>query len=455
MFDPKNLKKDFPIFKHHPKLVYLDSTATTLKPQVVIDAERKYYEEVGATVHRGVYDLSVKATDMYEGAREKIRKFINAKSTKEIIFTRNATEAINLVSNTLSQTLPKVSVILTTEMEHHSNIVPWLPPLHPFPRKTRDRLFRKEGAAPPTPPLRGGHSLESHLKWIPVGENGMLDLTNLDELLKGVKLLTVTQMSNVLGTVNNVTLLGKRVHQAGGMILVDGAQSVPHMPVDVQDLDCDFFVFSGHKMLGPTGIGVLYAKEEILKDLPPFLRGGDMILEVTKDSATWNELPWKFEAGTPNIAGAIGLGAAVDYLQQLGMENVWQHEQELAQYGLEQLSQIGGVRLLGARIPSPSPMDSPLPNSEGGGDPELVEGERGKGRAAIFAFTIDGIHPHDIGSILNDQEIAVRAGHHCAMVLHQKFGLTASARASCYVYNTRKDIDALVDGIRKVQEVFR
>ncbi len=399
MFSPEQIKKDFLIFQHNPKLVYFDSTATSLKPHTVIDAERKYYEEIGATVHRGVYDLSMKATDLYEGAREKVRQFINAKITKEIVFTRNATEAINLVANTFGKSLGSDDAILVSEMEHHSNIVPW--------QKLHD-------------------DQEVALKWIPAAEDGQLDLSNLDELLRGVKLVAITQMSNVLGTVNDVKMLAQKAHAVGAKILVDAAQSVPHLPVDVQDLDADFLVFSGHKMLAPTGIGVLYAKQEILETLPPFLRGGDMILEVTKDSTTWNELPWRFEAGTPNIAGAIGLGAAIDYLQALGMENIWEHEQELARYGIEQLTTIPGVTVLGAA-------------------PE---------RGAIFAFTIEGVHPHDIGSILDEQHIAIRAGHHCAMILHKKFGLAASARASGYIYTTKEDIDALVKGIRKVQEVF-
>lgn len=417
MFSSVAIKRDFPIFQANPNLIYLDSTATSLKPKQVIEAEREYYEQYGVNVHRGVYALSVQATDAYEGAREKVRQFINAKSSKEIIFTRNATEAINLVANTFGKSLEPDDTILISEMEHHSNIVPWqLPP----PRRG--------------PPLAGGQGL----RWIPVTDDGQLDLSNLDELLKGVKLLAVTHMSNVLGMVNDVKFLAQKAHAVGAKVLVDAAQSMPHMPVDVQDLDCDFLVFSGHKMLGPTGIGVLYAKEEILNELPPYQRGGDMILEVTKESATWNELPWKFEAGTPNIAGAIGLGAAVDYLTTLGMKNVWRHEQELAGYGLRELQKISGVRVLGA------------PTSP---DPSLAR-RGGLGRGAIFAFTIDGIHPHDIGSILDEQGIAVRAGHHCAMVLHKRFGLTASARVSCYVYNTKEDIDALVRGIGKIKEVF-
>ncbi|MBI5466976.1 MAG: cysteine desulfurase [Candidatus Kerfeldbacteria bacterium] len=397
----EQLKKDFPIFQHHPELVYLDSTATSLKPHVVVDAEREYYEHYGVNVHRGVYALSEQATAAYEGAREKVRKFIHATSTKEMIFVRGTTEGINVVANTYSQNFRKGDVILLSEMEHHANIVPW------------QALVKWIGV---------------ELRWIPVTEQGDLDLTNIDELLKGVKLVAVTHMSNVLGVVNDVKFLARKAHTVGARILVDGAQSVTHFPVDVKDLDCDFFVFSGHKMLGPTGIGVLYVKEEIGKTMEPYQRGGDMILEVTKETATWNELPWKFEAGTPNIAGAIGLGAAVDYLNQLGMEAVWIHEQELAKYGREQLAHCPGLQLLGGNAASP--------------------------RGAIFAFELAGIHPHDVGSILDEQGIAVRAGHHCAMPLHARFGLAATTRASGYIYTTHQDIDRLVAGIKKVQEVF-
>ncbi len=453
MFEPKDIKKDFPIFQHHPKLVYLDSTASTLKPRAVIEAERKYYEEYGVNVHRGIYALSMTATEAYEGAREKIRKFINAKSTKEIVFVRGTTEGINLVASSFGSQLVSGDVILLSEMEHHANIVPWqrlasprspgdrLPLLEPEPHSAssswpRSRSRGQAGgrttpaATPPitavggTPPgavAAGG----VELRWIPVTDDGQLDLTNIDELLKGVKLVAVTQMSNVLGVVNDVKFLAAKAHAAGAKILVDAAQSVPHMPVDVQGLDCDFLAFSGHKMLGPTGIGVLYAKEEILATMEPYQRGGDMILEVTKEKAVWNELPYKFEAGTPNIAGAIGLGAAVDYLTALGMENVWAHDQELATYGLEQLAKLEDVKVLGAT-----------------------------GRGAIFAMDLPGIHPHDIGSILDEQNIAVRAGHHCTQPLHAKFGLTATTRASGYVYTTKEDIDAFIDGLKKVKDIF-
>jgi cysteine desulfurase/selenocysteine lyase len=409
-----NCKQDFPIFTAHPQLVYLDSAASSQKPQVVIDAERHFYETSYANVHRGIYGLSQTATEVYEAAREKVRKFINARSTKEIIFVRGATEAINLVAQSYGQHFRAGDVILLSEMEHHANIVPW------------QALAKLIGV---------------QLRWIPMTASGDLDLSNIDELLTGVKFVAVTQMSNVLGTVNDVETLAAKAHAVGAKILVDGAQSVPHMPVDVRLLDCDFLVFSGHKMLGPTGIGVLYAKQEVLETMEPYQRGGDMILSVTKDTATWNELPYKFEAGTPNIAGAIGLGAAVDYLSELGMENIWQHEQELMRYGLDKLAQFLGVRVLGAALGSLPPA-SPL--GQGGAI----------GRGAIFAFSIEGIHPHDIGSILDERGIAIRAGHHCAQPLHERLGFVATARASGYVYTTTKDIDALVDGIKNVQETF-
>lgn len=436
MFKASEVKNDFPVFQNNPGLVYLDSAATSLKPRQVIDAERKYYEQVGATVHRGVYDLSVKATDMFEGAREKVRQFINAKSTKEIVFVRGATEGINLVANSYGQTFRKGDVILLSEMEHHANIVPW------------QRL-----AAPPLSPSSTEEGTVS-LQWIPMTDSGELDLSNIDALLKDVKLVAVTQMSNVLGTVNDVKFLAKKAHAVGAKILVDAAQSVPHMPVDVQDLDCDFLVFSGHKMLGPTGIGVLYAKQELLEQMEPYQRGGDMILEVTKDKATWNELPWKFEAGTPNIAGAIGLGAAVDYLRELGMDNVWKHEQKLAAYGIEALRSVAGLKVLGAARTTPNPSSPRKRGPRKGGEQSEPGWYEGGTRGAIFSFTLEGIHPHDIGSILDDQHIAVRAGHHCAMVLHQTLGLAASARASCYVYTTKEDIDALMQGIEHIRKVF-
>lgn len=401
MIDVSRIRADFPIFQHHPQLVYLDSTATSLKPRSVLDAERDYYERYSANVHRGVYAISQQATAAYEGARAKVQQLINARSSREIIFVRGTTEGINLVAQTFGQQLRPGDVILLSDMEHHANIVPW------------QALAKWIGV---------------ELRWIPVADTGDLDLTDIDQLLVGVKLVAVTQMSNVLGVVNDVKSLASKAHAVGAKILVDGAQSVAHMPVDVQDLDCDFLVFSGHKMLGPTGIGAVYAKEAILQTLEPYQRGGDMILEVTKDGAVWNELPWKFEAGTPNIAGAIGFGAAIDYLRTLGMNNVWQHDQDLAAYGTTQLTQGPGIRLLGGLATSP--------------------------RGAIFAFDLAGIHPHDIGSILDEERIAVRAGHHCAQPLHRRFDLVATTRASCYVYNSPADIDALVKALQRVRETF-
>lgn len=435
MFDAQAIKNDFPIFRTNPGLVYLDSTASAQKPQVVIDAERKFYEESYANVHRGIYDLSMKATNLYEESRQKVRKFINAKSSKEIVFVRGTTEAINLVATSYGQNFRKGDVILLSEMEHHANIVPW------------QALTTPAALSAATPPYQGGDGVT--LRWIPVTDTGELDLSNFDELLKGVKLVAVTQMSNVLGTVNDVKMIAQKAHAAGAKILVDAAQSIPHMAVDVQDLDCDFLVFSGHKMCGPMGIGVLYAKQEILETMEPYQRGGDMILEVTKETATWNELPYKFEAGTPNAVGAIGLGAAIDYLSAVGMNNVWEHEQELMRYGLEQLSKISGVKVLGGAADS---LTTPS-TAQGGGHPSLLK-EGNKGRGAIFALDITGVHPHDIGSILDEQHIAIRAGHHCAQPLHKRFGLVATARASCYLYNTKEDIDALVSAIAQVKKIF-
>jgi cysteine desulfurase/selenocysteine lyase len=368
----------------------------------VVEAERDYYSNYGVNIHRGVYALSVKATEAYEAVREQVRSFINAKSTKEIIFTKGTTEGINLVANSFGQQLQKGDVILLSEMEHHANIVPW------------QALVATRGI---------------ELRWIPVTKEGDLDLSNIDELLKGVKLVAVTQMSNVLGIVNDINYLSHKVHAVGAKLFVDGAQSVPHLPVDVQLLDCDFLVFSAHKMCGPTGVGVLYVKEEILQTMEPYQRGGDMILEVTKDSASWNDIPYKFEAGTPNIAGVIGFGVALQYLSEVGMENIWRHDQELSVYGIKQLSTIPGIHILGAKAKSP--------------------------RGAMFAFDLPGIHPHDIGSILDEQGICIRAGHHCTMPLHKHFGLVATTRASGYFYTTKEDIDALVVGLKKVQEMFQ
>ncbi len=397
----KHVRSDFPILAANAGLRYLDSTASSLKPTVVIEAEAGFYRQHGVNVHRGVYALSQSATESYESSREVIRGFIHARSTAEIIFTRNTTEAINLVARTFGMTLQAGDVVVLSEMEHHSNIVPWQQ-------------------------LRDERGIE--LRWIPVTDAGDLDLSALDALLVGAKLVAVTQMSNVLGVVNDVKEIAAKAHAHGALMLVDGAQSVPHMPVDVQDLDCDWLVFSGHKMCGPMGIGVLYGRQSVLEAMPPFLRGGDMILSVTKEAATWNELPWKFEAGTPNAAGAVALGVATQYLQKIGMQTIWEHDLALAAHGREVLTAISGLRLLGADALSP--------------------------RGAIFSFDLSGAHPHDIGSLLDEKQIAVRAGHHCAQPLHARFGLGATTRASGYLYTTEDELTALASELDSIRTLF-
>lgn len=406
MFDVKAIRQDFPILDQEingKPFIYLDSTASSQKPLPVIEAMNTYYREYHANVHRGIYQISEKASAAYEGARKKIGRFINARSWREVIFTRNATESINLVAYSWGQANLKAGdVIITTEMEHHANLIPW------------QQLAARTGAK---------------VKYIPVDEHGYLDIKAFEAMLTpAVKLVAVTQMSNVLGTIPPVREIIDKAHAAGALVLIDGAQSVPHMPTDVQALDCDFMVFSGHKMLGPTGIGVLWARKEILNEMPPFMTGGDMIKKVTLESCEWNELPWKFEAGTPSIAETIGLGVAVDYLNNLGMAEVRQHEIELVAYALERLSQVEGIRLYGPQDPSH--------------------------RGGSLAFTLGDIHPHDVAAVLDGEGIAVRAGHHCAMPLHDKFKLAATTRASFYVYNTSAEIDKLAEGLDKVMQLL-
>jgi cysteine desulfurase/selenocysteine lyase len=385
-------------------LVYLDSTATSQKPLPVIQAMDEYYRAYNANVHRGIYQLSERASAAYEEARKKVAHFINAKSWREVVFTRNATESINLVAYTWGRRNIKAGdTILLTEMEHHANLVPW------------QQLAAETGA---------------HLAFIPVDEGGCCDMVTFDRLIShdSVKLVAVTQMSNVMGTVTPVGEIAAKAHAAGATVLIDGAQAVPHMPTDVQAFDVDFLAFSGHKMLGPTGIGVLYGKRHILQEMPPFLTGGDMIRQVTFEGAEWNELPWKFEAGTPAIAEAIGLGAAVDYLNALGMHNVRMHEIELTSYAIKRLGQVEGLRIYGPHDPT--------------------------ARGGAVAFTLGDIHPHDIASVLDHEGISIRAGHHCAMPLHQKLGLSATARASFYVYTCQSEIDRLAEALDKVRELF-
>lgn len=408
MFDASSIKKDFPIFQRtingHP-LVYLDSGATSQKPNQVIDAMNDFFRKHNANVHRGIYALSEEATVLYEGAREKIAKFINAGSTDEIIFTRNASESINLVALSWArQNLKEGDEIVTTEMEHHSNIVPW------------QMLAKERGVT---------------LKYIPADpQNGTLLIDEAQKLIsEKTKLVCVGHMSNLLGTVNPVEKIVTVAHQAGAKALIDGCQAVPHMPVDVQKIGADFYAFSGHKMLGPSGIGVLWAKKAILESTEPVLGGGDMIKTVSLEGATWNDIPWKFEAGTPNIVGAIGLGAAVEYLSVIGMKNVWKHELEISGYVIPKLKAMKGVTLFGVQDP-------------------------GKTRGAIFSFWIDGMHPHDIASIFDEEGIAIRAGHMCAQPMLQKIGKPAAARASFYLYNTKEDADSFLGAIEKAKTVF-
>ena len=404
--DVAAIRKDFPILNRKVQgkpLVYLDNAATSQKPEQVVQAIESYYRGYNANVHRGIHDLSEEATAAYEGAREKIRLFINSKRREENIFVRNATEGINLVANTWGkQNVSKGDHILLTIMEHHSNIVPW-------------QLLAKENGAT--------------LQFVDVDNEGKLRLDQAEEMVdEGPRLLCITQMSNVLGTINPVKELTARAHDHGTTVLIDGAQSVPHIPVDLQDLDSDFFVFSGHKMMGPTGVGVVHGKRELLEEMPPFLGGGDMIKEVHMTESRWNDLPWKFEAGTPNIGGVIGLAAAVDYLSSLGMKNVCVLEKELTKYAMEMLIGIPGVHIYGPR------------------DPE--------DRCGIIAFNIDGIHAHDVSTLLNQDGVAIRAGHHCAMPLMERLKIPASGRASFYIYNTHEEIDILVKSIMNAKRVF-
>ena len=401
----ETIRRDFPILNrqvHDKPLVYLDNAATSQKPEVVLNVLDDYYRRYNANVHRGVHTLSEEATAAYERARLQVGRFINAASEKEVIFTRGTTEGINLVAQTWGRAnLGPGDEVLITEMEHHSNIVPW--------QILRDQI---------------GFTL----RYIPITDQGLLDLSQLDTLLtERTKLISFVHTSNVLGTINPVHELIAAARQVGAKVLVDGAQSVPHMPVDVRALDVDFLTFSSHKMCGPTGIGVLYGKRELLEAMPPWMGGGDMIREVRMSGSKWNTLPYKFEAGTPSIAEAIGLGAAVEYLSGVGMEWVAAHERELAAYAYDRLSQIEGVRILG-----------PGPEARGG----------------LVSFAAGDVHPHDIAAILDAEGVAVRAGHHCAQPIHDRFGIVATARASMYLYNTPEEIDRLAEALEKAVRIF-
>ena len=409
MFDVERIREDFPILSrkiHGNPLVYLDNAATTQKPSQVIDSLVNYYENFNANVHRGVHSLSMEATDMFEQARVKVSDFINAETSETLIWTRNASESLNIVAHSWARThIGEGDEILLTPMEHHSNLVPW------------QELARIKGA---------------NIRFIPMTEDGLLNLEDIESLInEKTRLVSVVHMSNALGTINPVKELGQMAHSVDAKFLVDGAQSVPHMPTDVQDMDCDFLAFSGHKMMGPTGIGGLYVKMDTLETMEPFMTGGEMVLEVTYEKASWADLPMKFEAGTPNIADAVALGAAVDYLENLGMDNVHQYEQELTSYALEKFSEVEalGIDLFG-------PRDT---NNRGG----------------ILSFTTAEVHPHDLGTILDRMGIAVRTGHHCAMPLIRSLGVAATARASFYIYNTIEEIDALIEGITEALRYFR
>ena len=409
MFDVEKIRLDFPILTKEifgKPLVYLDNAATSQKPRQVIDALVEYYENFNANVHRGVHTLSMEATDRYEEAREKVSSFINSESSDLVIWTRNASESLNLVAYSWGENnVHEGDEILLTPMEHHSNLVPW------------QELARRKNAV---------------IKFIPMLENGTLDMDRVKELItERTVLVSAVHMSNALGTINPIKELAEETHKLGAKILVDGAQSVPHMPTDVQELNCDFLAFSGHKMLGPTGIGALYVKEEILESMEPFLTGGEMVLEVSYEKASWADLPMKFEAGTPNIADSIALGSAVDYLNALGMGNVREHEKDLTAYALDRFrkADLEGLDLFG-------PDD---PNIRGG----------------VFSFNTPDVHPHDLGTFLDRIGIAVRTGHHCAMPLVRSLGVAATSRASFYLYNTKKEVDILVDGVTEALRYFR
>jgi len=398
ILDAVRVRKDFPFFARG--MVYLDSAATTQKPKIVLDAMRKFYETSNANVHRGVYSLAEEATQAYEGARKKIADFIGA-HPREIVFVRNATEAINLVAQSWGAVnVGSGDVILLTEMEHHSNIVPW------------QMLAKRTGAK---------------ISYLPINEHGELDKNAILHALKQKpKLFAFTHISNVLGTINPVKELIEEARRNGVPVLLDASQSVPHMPVNVKDLDCDFMVFSGHKMYAPFGVGVLYAKRELLEKMEPVLGGGDMIKEVTFEGASWNEVPWKFEAGTPNVSGVVGLGAAVDYMKFLGMENVWKHEQELVQYAYDKMKNDKHIRIYG-------------PGN----------------RAGVISFNLGDMHAHDVSTVLDQQNVCVRSGHHCAQPLMERLGVPATVRISFAAYNTKEDVDAFLTALQKAKKVFR
>jgi cysteine desulfurase / selenocysteine lyase len=406
--DVERIRQDFPILQRRikggHKLIYLDNAATTQKPRTVIDSISNYYMNYNSNIHRAVHQLAEEATFAYEDVRLKVAKLINARSADEIIFTRNATESINLVAKCWArQHLSKGNKVLITEIEHHSNIVPW-------------QLVTGEVGA--------------SLDYLLVGDEGRIELEDFKQKVHDpeLKLVSVSQMSNVLGTILPVKEMTRLAHKANVPMMIDAAQSVPHMRVDVQDLDCDFMAFSAHKMLGPTGVGILYAKREILEEMPPFIGGGDMIKEVHKHNTSFNDLPYKFEAGTPNIADVIGFGAAIDYLNGLGFEGIREHEIQITEYALERMNEIRSIKIYGPRIMN----------------------ERG----AVISFNLGDIHPHDLATILNDFGIAMRSGHHCAQVLMERLDVSATSRVSFYVYNSKDEVNILIDALQRARRLF-
>lgn len=400
--DVQSIRQDFPIFAVDPPLAFLDSAASTQTPRPVVDAMDAYYDTYRSNIHRGIYRISEEATEQYEIARKKVAKLINVPRSSQIVFTRNTTESINLVAYSWgSVNIKQGDEIVLTILEHHSNLVPW------------QLLAQRTGAK---------------LRFLEITDKGLLDFTQLQDVLsEKTKLVAITHVSNVLGTINPIQSVIDAVHTVGATVLVDAAQSVPHFHVDVQQLDCDFLAFSGHKMCGPTGVGVLYGKMDLLEKMPPFLGGGSMIRSVERDSSTYADVPAKFEAGTPSIAEAIGLGSAVDYLTQAGLASIHVHEQELVKYAHQRLEEIEGITIYG-----------PEPHQ----------------KAGVISFNLDGIHPHDIAGILDTHNIAIRAGHHCAQPLMKKFDVIATARASFYLYNTIDDVDRLYEGLQKAQTLM-
>ena len=404
-FSVEEIRADFPVLErkvHGKRLVYLDNAATTQKPKQVIDRISDYYENHNSNIHRSVHQLADEATEAFETTRDKVKSFVNAKGREEIVFTKNATEALNLVARSVCDRFVKAGdKIVVTEMEHHSNFVPW------------QQLAKRYGAK---------------LEIVSIDEEGQIDAGELEGKLHGAKVFSFTCMSNVLGTITDAKLLSKLGHDNNCLVVADGAQSAPHMATNVRDMDCDFFAFSAHKMLGPTGVGCLYGKRDLLEEIPPFLLGGDMIKQVHREETQWNDLPWKFEAGTSDIADVIGFAEAIDYLNRLGMDNIFRHEAALCRVAMEELSKMDSLKIYG-------PTDCSK-------------------RGAVISFNLDGIHPHDVASILDSEGVAIRSGHHCAQILMEKLEVPATSRASFYIYNGEDDIHVLRDGLKKVKEVL-